>query len=134
MSFTAAEQEFLASQRLGRLATVDANGAPQNNPVGVHFHPKHDTIDIGGKDMGHTRKFHNVQGNAHVSLVIDELASIHPWTVRGIEIRGTAEALVNQAPPMPGMSHEIIRIHPERILSWGVDPDRPGMSARTLPH
>lgn len=132
MSFTAAEQEFLASQRLGRLATVDGKGAPQNNPVGVHFNTELDTVDIGGRDLGSTRKFRNVRGNAHVSLVIDELASIHPWTVRGVEIRGTAEALTNQAPPMPGMSHEIIRIHPERILSWGVDPNVPGMSARTV--
>jgi pyridoxamine 5'-phosphate oxidase family protein len=24
-------------------------------------------------------------------------------------------------PPAPGYSREIIRIHPERILSWGLD-------------
>jgi pyridoxamine 5'-phosphate oxidase family protein len=40
--------------------------------------------------------------------------------VRGIEIRGRAEALTDQEPPMPGMSAELIRIHPRRIISWGL--------------
>lgn len=34
IAFTDAELTYLRGQRLGRLATVDAAGAPQNNPVG----------------------------------------------------------------------------------------------------
>ncbi len=33
MTFTPAELEYLASQRLGRLATIGANGVLMNNPV-----------------------------------------------------------------------------------------------------
>lgn len=130
--FTAAELEFLGGQRLGRLATVDPTGAPQNNPVGVRYNAELGTIDIGGFNMGTTRKFRNVRTNSRVALVIDELASVDPWTVRGVEIRGWAEALDGQAPAMRGMTGEIIRIHPRRIISWGVDPDQQGMQARTF--
>lgn len=130
--FTAAELAFLGGQRLGRLATVDPTGAPQNNPVGVRYNDELGTIDIGGFNMGATRKFRNVRTRPEVALVIDELASVDPWTVRGVEIRGRAEALDGQAPAMRGMSGEIIRIHPTRIISWGVDPDQQGMQARTL--
>lgn len=130
--FTAAELEFLGSQRLARLATVDSAAAPQNNPVGFRYNAELGTIDIGGLNMGATRKYRNVRGNPQVALVVDELASVDPWTVRGVEIRGWAEALDGQAPAMRGMSGEIIRIHPRRIISWGVDPDQAGMRSRTV--
>ena len=130
--FTAAELEFLGVQRLGRLATVDSTGAPQNNPVGFGYNAELGTIDIGGLNMGATRKYRNVWGNPRVALVVDELASVDPWTVRGVEIRGWAEALDGQKPAMRGMSGEIIRIHPRRILSWGVNPGQEGMQARAV--
>jgi pyridoxamine 5'-phosphate oxidase family protein len=34
VTLTEAERTYLRSQPLARLATVDASGAPQNNPVG----------------------------------------------------------------------------------------------------
>jgi len=131
--FTPAEIAYLGTQRLGRLATVDAAGAPQNNPVGFHFNAELGTIDIFGLHMGDTRKYHNVQGNPRVSLVVDELASIEPWEVRGMEIRGTATALDDQEPPMASMSRQIIRIHPQRIISWNVDGSDPGPHGRNVP-
>jgi pyridoxamine 5'-phosphate oxidase family protein len=130
--FTAPELAYLGGQRLGRLATVDAEGAPQNNPVGFRYDAELGTVDIGGLNMGATRKYRNVRAHPEVSLVVDELASVDPWTVRGVEIRGWAETLDGQAPAMRGMSGEIIRIHPRRIISWGIDPDQPGMQARTV--
>lgn len=69
--------------------------------------------------MGKTRKFRNVRRNPGVALVIDDVVSIEPWVVRGIEIRGSAEALDGVDPPMPGMSREVIRITPRWIFSWG---------------
>ena len=118
-TFTPEELTYLDSQFLGRLATVDASGVPQNNPVG--FVVRADgTIDIGGHAMGRTRKFRNVDANGHAALVVDDLVSTNPWTVRGIEIRGTAEALEDTDPPMQGMSREIIRITPTWIASWGL--------------
>jgi hypothetical protein len=35
--------------------------------------------------------------------------------------RGRADALRDQAPPMQRMSPEIIRIHPERVISFGLE-------------
>jgi pyridoxamine 5'-phosphate oxidase family protein len=39
-----------------------------------------------------------------------------------VEIRGRAEALHDQVPYLSGMSAEIIRIHPERVISFGLEP------------
>lgn len=118
---------YLASQRLGRLATVDPDGRPQNNPVSFRHNPAQGTIDIGGRNMGRSRKFRNLATNPHVAFVVDDIASYQPWKVRCVEIRGTAEALTNQPAPIPGFSTEIIRIHPTRIIAFGLDdtPPRP---------
>jgi pyridoxamine 5'-phosphate oxidase family protein len=119
-TLTADEVAYLQSQRLGRLATVDARGAPQNNPVGFFYNPVHGSIDIGGRAMGTTRKFRNVSANPMVAFVVDDLVSVQPWRVRCVEIRGRAEALSDQPPPIQGMSPEIIRIYPERVISFGL--------------
>jgi pyridoxamine 5'-phosphate oxidase family protein len=119
--FTASELAYLAEQQLGRLATKAPDGTVQNNPVGFFVTASEGYVDIGGHGMGASRKFQNVQADPQVSLVIDDLSTEHGWQVRGIEIRGRAEAIVDVEPPMPGFSREIIRIHPERILSWGLD-------------
>lgn len=132
MTFTEAELNYLSSQMLGRLATMAPDGFPQNNPVGFRYNAQEQTIDIGGLRMGDSRKFANVQTNGNVSFVVDDIESINPWRVRGIEIRGSAEALVDVDPPMRSMSRELIRIHPRRIRSWGLDPAEPYGSARTV--
>ena len=108
---------------------MDANGAPQNNPVGAFLDETGDII-IGGAAMGSTRKFRNVKANGQVALVVDDLVSRDPWTVRGLEVRGTAVALEHVDPPMPFMSREIIRITPTWVTSWGVDAEAPGRSSR----
>jgi pyridoxamine 5'-phosphate oxidase family protein len=64
--------------------------------------------------------------------VVDDLASVDPWEVRGIEIRGAAEALDGVGPSRSGMSPQVIRIHPRRIISWNVDPARSGMWGRNV--
>lgn len=127
---TDVERAYVQSQPLGRLATVDADGAPQNNPIGVFLDEQTGEIIIGGHAMGGSRKFRNVESNAHVALVIDDLVSRDPWTVRGLEIRGTAVALSDIDPPVPFMSREIIRITPTWVAAWGLDPDTPGTQIR----
>jgi len=112
---------YLESQRLGRLATVDRTGAPQNNPVGFRYNPELGTIDIGGRNMGASRKYRNLAANPRVAFVVDDLASVQPWRVRCVEIRGRAEGLTD-ADFGPGYSGEIIRIYPERIIAFGLDP------------
>jgi pyridoxamine 5'-phosphate oxidase family protein len=140
MIFTDAELEYLAAQPLGRLATLGPSGVLQNNPVGFSVNTQAGTIDIGGWNMAASRKFRNVRDNGQVSFVIDDLQSRDPWTVRGIEVRGTAEALGGR--PAPGgqagkpaagqpAEDEIIRIHPATIFSWGIEPGRPAMTRRT---
>jgi len=132
--FTEAEHAYLATQRLGRLATVDRAGRPQNNPVGFWINEELGTIDIGGRDLANSRKFANIENNPQVSFVVDDLASVQPWRVRAVEIRGEAQA-VRAAPDGPQSGHfsgDVIRIRPTRILSWGLDPERPGMQKRNV--
>ena len=118
--FSESELAYLAEQKLGRLATKAPGGTLQNNPVGYFVNAAEGYIDIGGHGMGASRKFHNVQAEPQVSLVVDDLSTEQGWQVRGVEIRGRSEAIADAEPPMPGFSREIIRIHPERILSWGL--------------
>lgn len=118
-SLTDAQVNYLSSQRLGRLATVDAHGSPQNNPVGFRYNAELGTIDIGGRNLAETRKFRNLSVNDHVAFVVDDIASVSPWRVRCLEIRGTAEALTDQPPLGPGMTGDLIRIHPQRVLGFG---------------
>lgn len=78
--FTDTELAELASSRLGRLTTVDPDGAPRNNPVGFTYNAAGGTIDVDGLDMGASRKFDNLGTNPHVALVVDELVSTDPFT------------------------------------------------------
>lgn len=120
MTFTANEQQFLAEAGIGRLATVSPDGVVQNNPTGYRVNAD-GTIDIGGMRMRGSRKYRNVEAGSRVSFVIDQQVSVDPYVIRGIEVRGTAEALENEEPPFPHQEHTVIRIRPDRIVSWGID-------------
>ncbi|MFI6324283.1 PPOX class F420-dependent oxidoreductase [Nonomuraea sp. NPDC050556] len=124
MIFTQAELDYLATQPIGRLATVSPEGQVQNNPTNFFVDAEGGAIVIGGGALGASKKFRNVQRGSTASFVVDDLASTDPWTPRGIEIRGRAEALTDQEPPVPGLSREIIRITPTKIVSWGLDGGR----------
>jgi pyridoxamine 5'-phosphate oxidase family protein len=132
MAFTQHELDYLASQPLGRLATLAPDCTMQNNPVAFFVNADDGTIDIGGHRMGTSRKFNNVRAHPQVAFVVDDLVSRQPWQPRCLEIRGDAEALEGVDPPAPGMTHEVIRIHPRRILAYGLDPDAEGMTRRSL--
>jgi pyridoxamine 5'-phosphate oxidase family protein len=70
---------------------------------------------ITGFDITKTFKYKNVKaGNALVSLVIDDLASVEPWVARGLKVHGTAEIVER------GGRASLV-IHPIRLWSWGVD-------------
>ena len=95
MSFTDDEITYLRSQRLARIATVAADGQPDVMPVGYQFDGKY--FYVGGMNPVKTRKFRNVRaGNTKVALVIDDLVSVNPWTVRGLRIYGNAELIARQ--------------------------------------
>jgi pyridoxamine 5'-phosphate oxidase family protein len=121
--FTELELEYLRSQRLGRLATVQPNGAVQNSPVGFGFNEELQTIDIGGRNMAASQKFRNVAAGSKVAFVVDDVPSVDPWTVRCLEIRGDAEALTDPGDGTANLAGPIIRVHPRKIISFGVDPD-----------
>jgi pyridoxamine 5'-phosphate oxidase family protein len=112
-AFTPRELAYLQGERrLARIATVGKNGTPHVAPVGWSYNAEHDTIDVGGHDLAQTKKYHDVQATGRAAIVIDDLASTNPWRPRGVEVRGRADAL--SEPPL-------IRIHPERVVSWGLD-------------
>ena len=124
MIFTQTELDYLATQHIGRLATVSPDGQVQNNPTNFFLDADTGTIVIGGGALGRTKKFRNIQQGSTVAFVVDDLATIDPWAPRGIEIRGTASALTDHEPPLPGWSRQIIRITPTKIVSWGLDGPR----------
>jgi pyridoxamine 5'-phosphate oxidase family protein len=128
-AFTQAEIEYLRTSsssgpRLARVATVGADGTPHVTPVGFSYNPELDAIEIGGRDFASTKKWRDVSRTGRAAVVIDDVASVDPWRVRGIEVRGRAEAV---AEPLPHL-----RIHPERIVSWGIEPgERQARDIRT---
>ena len=132
--FTAAEKGYLQSQRLGRLATVGSDGHPHVVPVAFRYNPDFDTIEIGGHDFAKRKKFRDMQHNPWVAFVIDDIPSIAPWIVRGIEIRGEAVLLETGGTVIvANFSPEMIRIKPKRILSWGIEGERSPSNARSIP-
>jgi pyridoxamine 5'-phosphate oxidase family protein len=119
--FTDEETEYLESQLLGRLATVSPDGQPHVVPVGFQYNAELGTIDIGGHDFARRKKYREVQRNPRVAFLVDDLASVNPWRVRGIEIRGEAEVLTSGGEALgPGFAPEMFRIRPRRIVSWGI--------------
>jgi pyridoxamine 5'-phosphate oxidase family protein len=130
--FSDAELAYLRGQRLARLATIGPDGAPQVRPVGFLVDPATGTIDIPGLRNPSTQKWRNVERDGRVALVVDDVVP-DPWQPRAIEIRGTAEVLpdVLHASVFPGVRPGVIRIHPRRILAFGIEADAP--PARTVP-
>ena len=120
--FTEAELRYLAGGRqLGRLAPVGADGTPHVVPVAWIYNAARDTIDVGGSELEGSKKFRDIARSGRVAIVIDDLESTDPWRPRGIEVRGRGQAITLPTP--------LIRIHPERIVSWGLAGAR---SARTV--
>ena len=74
---------------------------------------------IGGHKLAQSRKYRNVHGGNHkVSLILDDLVSVDPWTPRGIKVHGvaTAEARVGQSGP-----GDYLIIRPATTWSWGIE-------------
>src|SRR5687767_9087285 len=97
--FTERELEYLTNgRRLGRIATVGADGTPHVVPVGWTYNAEHDTIDVGGMDFAATKKYRDAARSGRAAIVIDDLASVSPWRPRAIEVRGRAETLTQPRP------------------------------------
>lgn len=121
--FTENEIGYLRSQKLGRLATVDAAGELHVVPVGFHYDEADDTIIIGGPMLYHTRKFRDAVERRIVAFVVDDVPP--PWQPRGIEVRGHAHASDDGGRMIhPEFPPACIRITPHKILTWGVEGPR----------
>jgi pyridoxamine 5'-phosphate oxidase family protein len=137
--FTDKELEYLRRQPLGRLATTGSGAAPHIAPVGFRLGGEAATIDIGGHGMSRSKKWRDLQANPKVAFAVDDLASVDPWTPRGIEIRGRAELhdRGGQEHFGQGWDSAWFRIVPERIISWGIEApafSEGGRSARSVAH
>jgi pyridoxamine 5'-phosphate oxidase family protein len=118
---TAAQREYLASQRLGRLATAGTDQKPHVMPTSFRYNPDLGTIDVGGLHVATTKKYRDVQANGWAAIVIDDLASVDPWRPRLVEIRGRAEAIPHGGEHLgPGFGEAFIRIHPDKVNSYGL--------------
>lgn len=121
-AFTQAELAYLQGEpRLAHLATVGPDGTPHIAPVGMwSLEPDAETIQVTGNDFAATKKFRDVARTGRAAIVIDDV--LPPWQPRGIEVRGRADAVDGPRPH--------IRIHPRRIVGWGLDGQR---HARDVP-
>ena len=120
-AFTDKELDYLASQRLGRIATVGPDGQPHVVPTSFRYNAEHDTIDVGGLRMSQTKKLRDVQRTGRATIVIDDV--LPPWQPRMIEVRGTATVVPTGGKAFGDRFEDTIaRIHPTRIIAFGIDP------------
>lgn len=117
-AFTTAELEYLKSQPLMRFATASSSGRPDVAPV--VFEVDGSDIVTAGFDVTHTVRYRNVQKNPRASVVVDDLASMNPWSPRGIKVIGSVA--IEEAGGSPRF-----RITPEVIVSWGINDTTPGI-------
>lgn len=117
-AFTPAEIQYLKSQPLMRFASASPTGRPDVAPV--VFEVDGDDILTAGFDITHTVRYRNIQSNSRVSVVVDDLASIDPWSPRGIKIIGNA--VIEELNGSPRF-----RISPNVIISWAINDTTPGI-------
>jgi pyridoxamine 5'-phosphate oxidase family protein len=129
MVFTEREREYLAGQHLGRLSTIGPDGTPQTRPVGFRLNDD-DTIDIGGPNLSSSQKYRNIKADNRVSFLVDDMTPDEPGALkpgwgRGVEIRGHAELLDVDEPPMGAgfFSNEVIRVHARRVIGLNLDSE-----------
>jgi len=114
--FTDSELEYLAGQRLARLATASAEGQPDVSAVG--FSVDGDTVVSSGLDLTKTVRYRHLRANPRATVVVDDLASVDPWRPRGVTVRGRATLEDDDGKPR-------IRIVPDTVWSWGINEGAP---------
>ncbi len=98
--FTPAEIAYIKTQPIGRIATVGPSGKPHVVPVGFRYNPEQDSIDIGGMGGLTARKHYRDLVRNHKVAFV-----------------------IDDIPSM-------IRIHPQRLLTWGVENEKAPTTAR----
>ena len=118
-AFTEAELHYLSTQPLMRFATASLEGRPDVAPV--VFEVDGDDLVTSGFDIAHTVRYRNVQENPQATVVIDDLASVNPWSPRGIKVIG-----VTTIETFDG--GERFRISPRVVISWAINDTTPGIA------
>jgi PPOX class probable F420-dependent enzyme len=137
-------RRFLESQRIGYLATADAQGRPHVVPVcyAVSRNWIYITIDDKPKrtDSASLKRIRNIAENPAVAFVVDRYDD-EDWSRLGwVMVRGKAEIigagsehaaaqqlLRNRYPQMEAMAlekHPIIAIRIDQVTSWGDLPSQ----------
>src|SRR5215468_5897732 len=129
--FTDKELDYLAGQRLGRIATVGPDGQPHVVPTSFRYNPEHDAIEVGGLRMSQTKKVRDVRRTGRASIVIDDV--LPPWQPRMIEVRGTAAVIPSGGKAFgERFDDAIVRIQPTRIVAAGIDEGELAGNARSV--
>jgi pyridoxamine 5'-phosphate oxidase family protein len=129
--FTDKELDYLAGQRLARIATVGRDGQPHVVPTSFRYNAEHDAIDVGGLWMSQTKKLRDVQRTGLASIVIDDV--LEPWQPRMVEVRGTAAVVPTGGKALSERFEDVIvRIRPTRIISFGVESADTNAYARSV--
>ncbi len=136
---TEAQREFLNAQRVARLATADASGAPHVVPVCFVMAGTNAYITVDDKPKRRAgkalKRLRNIAENPSVALVADYYND-RDWSLLGwVMLRGRAEVLHtgpehDQAqqllrelyPQMREMTldqHPVIAIRIDRAVDWG---------------
>ncbi len=89
-SLSTEQINYLAGQRLGRIATTGADGKPHVVPTSFRYNDELGTVDVGGLRVATTKKYRDVQANPWAAIVIDDLASTDPWRPRMLENPGAS--------------------------------------------
>jgi pyridoxamine 5'-phosphate oxidase family protein len=117
-AFTDAEIAYFDAQPLMRFATSSPDGKPDVAPV--IFSVEGNDILTAGFDITHTVRYKNVMVNPRATVVVDDLASVSPWSPRGIKVIGTALVEDHESSPR-------FRISPHVVISWGINDTTPGI-------
>ena len=100
MVLSEAERAYLASERIGRLATVGPTGFPHVMPV------RYTVTDEGALEFDADGiKLRNLTAEPRVAFVVDSMGPR-----RGVAIQGTASVI----------GPERARLEPQRAYSWGL--------------
>lgn len=101
MALSEAERAYLASERIGRLATVGPTGFPHVMPV------RYTLTDEGALEFDADGvKLRNLTAEPRVAFVVDGTGPR-----RGVAIQGRASVI----------GPERARLEPGKVFSWGLD-------------
>lgn len=131
MEFSRVEERFFQENEVARLATIGPDGLPHVVPICYVYSSGMFWVATDYE----TRKYHNLQKNKNVALLID----VGEYSNRGILIQGTARIFEKgrefseiyplfyrkfdwvRAEPWKEGEAPFIRIEPSRKVNWGLE-------------